>query len=113
MGTRIVSASLDDASYEIWKTLERRSAWLRRMLGLHALAEGVEFVNHWGTPHETWGFKKGDARCNPITKCPICWNTSQIRFYESLPQGRDRTKKEIKDGLEWRDTRGDEQDCPY
>ena len=80
-----VTISLDQQSYEIWKTIENRSLWVRQMLAYHGIAEAI-VVRHAGTPHVNWGMHTGDARCNPASKCAHCWTLQEIRDMKGDPR---------------------------
>ena len=80
-----VTISLDQQSYEIWKTIENRSLWVRQMLAYHGIAEAI-VVRHAGTPHVNWWMHTGDARCNPASKCAHCWTLQEIRDMKGDPR---------------------------
>ena len=88
---RIVTASLDDATFIIWKKLPHKSKWLRRQLALHGLKESV-LVEHTGKPTEAWSLWEGDARCNPHSQCAQCWSDPYLEHLALLPAGTDKQK---------------------
>lgn len=78
---QLVSATLDAKTYAIWRTLDNKSEWLRRMLAYHGLENAV-LVEHMGTPTASWGLFAGDARCNPASCCPKCWKMSELKIFD-------------------------------
>jgi hypothetical protein len=81
--TRLITASLDEKTYQIWKKIDKKSAWLRRQLHIHGL-KNVVMVEHLGHPHVIWGLFKNDARCNPSTQCGTCWSDEQLKLCGKL-----------------------------
>lgn len=77
--SRLVTASLDAKTYQIWQKIDGKSKWLRRQLQIHGLKEYTA-VSHLGHPHVIWGLWKNDARCNPSTQCNTCWNDEQLEL---------------------------------
>lgn len=77
--SKIVTASLDDKTYQIWAKIDGKSKWLRRQLQIHGL-KNLEVMTHLGHPHVIWGLWKNDARCNPSTQCQTCWTDEQLKL---------------------------------
>ena len=92
---QLVSATLDAKAYAIWRTLDNKSEWLRRMLAYHGLENAV-LVEHMGTPVASWGLFAGDARCNPYTNCPKCWEKEQVVWW-SAQRDKSEALQELRD----------------
>ncbi len=73
--TKIVTISLDEQSHKIWKKLPQKSAWVREMLGHHAVINfGADDLRHYTTKRVR--DSRPDGKCNPYLKagkCPLCW----------------------------------------
>jgi hypothetical protein len=99
--SRLITAMLDDKAYQIWKTLDNKSKWLRQTLYREGLRLGT-LLEHTGTPHVSWGLWENDARCNPHSSCPNCWSIQQLELIQDYKtkDGMIQALKEHHEGFE-------------